>query len=156
MIHIEDMTDKDIPCVSELQCACHRFMAKRDGWTPEQLQSMMTDRGSLEVTKRLAKEEKFLVARDESVIVGVVAFKQNEIDKLYVEPERHGEGTGRLLFQTVENMIREEGHDTISLCSFEGTVSFYKKMGMEVVGLKEITFGPLVGLTNTVLEKGLV
>ena len=73
-----------------------------------------------------------------------------------MDPERHGEGIGRLLFQTDESLMRKEGHDTISLCSFEGTISFYKKMGMEVVRAKEITCGPLIGLTNEILEKRLV
>lgn len=51
-----------------------------------------------------------------------------------IEPDRQGEGLGRILVQASETIARERGFERIVLSARANVVGFYESLGYEVVG----------------------
>ncbi|MFH2203432.1 MAG: GNAT family N-acetyltransferase [Elusimicrobiota bacterium] len=152
---VRPMQENDIPRVSEILCACYRFIAGPDGFSPEQLAAILKERGSVEAVRHQFKEYRWLVACDDQV-AGAVAVKENEITKLYVDPTTHRQGIGKLLFYEAERIISASGHQEVTLGTTGHGVPFYRSLGMEVVNRKRCAHGPLVGNEVTLMSKPIM
>lgn len=150
----KEMTAEDVPRVSELFRDSYTLLGEREGLSPEQTRFLVTERGSLECIRRESQSQRYLVVRDAGRIVGTVAVSGEMITKLYVSPDRTGEGIGRLLYEAAESMIRASGHGRVTLGAFPTAVPFYARMGLAVVGHKRAT-GALEGVTIALMEKEL-
>jgi GNAT superfamily N-acetyltransferase len=148
------MNDREAPEVSRLLVASYRLLAEREGLSTEQARFLESERGSLECVRRESRAQDYIVARDSGGIVGVVAVAGDTITKLYVSPERTGEGIGRALYEAAEARVRAEGHARVALGAFPTAVPFYVRMGLSVVGYREAA-GELEGLTVALMEKRL-
>ena len=148
------MTEGEAPEVSELLCEAYAWLAEREGLPGEQTELLQSIRGSVETVRRESQTETYVVARDESGIIGLVAVAGNVIRKLYVRPSRHGTGVGRALYEEAESLIRLGGHGKVTLGAFPSAVPFYEAMGLRAVSVKE-SRGPLAGLRITLMEKRL-
>lgn len=148
------MTEADAVEVSELLRASYTLLGEREGLSPQQTHFLISERGSLECVRRESRSERYYVARDGGSIAGMVAASGDRITKLYVSPNRTGEGIGRSLFEAAEAVIRTEGHTRATLGAFPTAVPFYERMGMSVVGHTAGT-GVLEGLTWVLMEKEL-
>jgi len=135
-VQIQEMTEDDHHRVSEILCSCYGWLAEREGFTGEQLQFLLSERGSVETVRQESKSQTYLVAFNDRTLVGVVAVKGNEITRLYVEPEYHHQGIGRMLLEEAENVIRRIGLEEVTFGARETAVPFYEAMGMTVVGHK--------------------
>ena len=153
MITVE-MTDADIPTVSVLLGRSYATLAKREGLSSEEEQYLVSERGSIDCIQRESREQRYVLARDDDEIIGVVTVSDDLIGKLYVDPAHHGEGVGRALYETAERLIRDAGHARVRLGAFPTAVSFYEQMGLSVVGEKAAT-GPLTGRTVVLMEKAV-
>ena len=149
-----EMTQDEVPAVSELLRHSYRLLAEREGLTEEQAQFLVEERGSLDCVRRESQTQRYLVADDDGCIVGMAAIDGDVITKLYVSPDRTGEGIGRSLYEAAESAIRSVGHSRVTLGAFPTAALFYARMGVAVVGRKDAT-GALEGLSITLMEKEL-
>jgi predicted N-acetyltransferase YhbS len=104
--------------------------------------------------RRESQSEQYLVARESGRIIGMVAVAGDRITKLYVSPDRTGQGVGRSLYEDAESLIRGSGHRHVKLGAFPTAVPFYERMGLSVVGEWAAT-GPLAGRKMVLMEKEL-
>lgn len=148
------MNHKDIQRVSDLLCACYRWLGERDNLTSQDVQFLVTQRGSIETIKRESKNETYYVVGRDTEIAGMVSVKNNEITKLYVHPEWHRRGFGKLLFDKAEEIIAENGYTKLILSAIaESPLLFYNSMGMTISGLKTCKMGQETGREVILLEK---
>jgi ribosomal protein S18 acetylase RimI-like enzyme len=111
--------------------------------TVEQFLAEYYDRDSLE--GRLDAETVFLVAVDERVVGFAVAGPTDDpttfvLGRIYVSPERWGEGIGRRLLRAVERRASEQGGDVMRLgvmAENDRAVAFYEAAGYERVGERD-------------------
>ncbi len=128
------MSEEDIKRVSNLLCACYRWMGERDGLNSAELEFLIEKRGSVDTVRDEMVSQQYLVAGDGDVVAGVVAVKENDIAKLYVHPDHHHKGIGRQLFAAAEEIVNGAGYEELTTSAFgKAPVPFYESMGMTVV-----------------------
>lgn len=149
------MTEDDRLRVSDLVSANYRKLTVIEGYSQQEIDSLIALRGSLEAIQAQSQKYTFWVAVVGDDIVGAAATQKNELTKLYVDPEYVRQGIGMVLFKWVENILRQEGHKEIFLGAFPESVSFYEKMGLIVTGRKEMSAGPLKGRQFVYMSKRL-
>jgi GNAT superfamily N-acetyltransferase len=150
MITIRQMTEQDDIVVSRIVSDCFRLIADPDGFTPDQLDRMLSERGSPENMKIYREKFTCYVAEIDSVVVGFVAFSPGEIEELFVHPNCHRKGIATALFKKTELECRGP---VISVNTTGYGKPFYESMGMRVVGRIDVTFGPLEGKELIRMEK---
>ena len=155
MVTIRAMLQEDLARVSDIVCAGYRLQAEQAGYTAEQLDRLIAERGIEPALVTQLEQCRFIVAVSEEEILGVAAIAGNEITKLYIDPQFLRRGVGTALFQAAEKIIAADGNRQLSLGAFAFRVPFYEAMGMQVATEKTITGGPLAGERQTILEKSL-
>ena len=156
MMYVRPMNREDIPRVSDILCSCYRWLGEKEDFAPHSVQFLVQQRGSIDTVKRESETETYCVACDNTEIAGMVSVKNYEITKLYVHPQRHREGLGRLLFEKAEEIIVGNGHTKIVLGAIgESPVPFYESMGMNVVGRKPCKLGQESGREVILMEKAI-
>jgi ribosomal protein S18 acetylase RimI-like enzyme len=156
MIEINKMRADDIPRVSELLIACYNWLSKVESFPPEFTQFLISKRGSIETVEHESAYQTYLVARVENKIAGMVAIEDDKITKLYVLPDEHRKGIGRILFEAAGKIIMENGFEKLSLVAIGKTpVPFYKAMGMNIVEIKESRIPSYIGKETFIMEKAL-
>jgi GNAT superfamily N-acetyltransferase len=148
------MTESEIGDVSRLLGESYRWLGEREKLSPEQVEFLVSQRGSQETVRRESRHERYLVADSGTELIGVVSVARDEITKLYVRPSSHGGGVGRELYEAAESIIASDGHRRVTLGAFRSAVPFYESMGLRVVGQKRVT-GKLSGVVITLMEKVL-
>jgi ribosomal protein S18 acetylase RimI-like enzyme len=154
-VTIRDMREQDLPAVCQLLCACYRLLGRLEKLSPQQVEFLLSKRGSLESVSREWRRQLYLVACAGDTILGVVAVRANEITKLYVDPLHHGKGVGRALFHAAEASIRKAGFAELYLGAATSAVPFYQAMGAGVAGHRSHQSGPLSSRRVTVMRKHL-
>lgn len=71
-----------------------------------------------------------ILKKDE--IVGVGRFFDGNIFDVFVLPEYHNMGIGKIIIQHLENIAKNEGYREISLPSSKTAILFYKKLGYNI------------------------
>ena len=148
------MKDAEVAGVSRLLCSSYSALGEREGLSAEQIEYLCSRRGSEACVNRESRSQQYLVAHEGGAIIGMVAIAGDTIAKLYVSPERWGQGIGRSLYEAAESLIREHGHPCVRLGAFPTAVPFYQRMGLSVIGEKAAT-GPLAGRNMILMEKRL-
>jgi ribosomal protein S18 acetylase RimI-like enzyme len=151
---IREMTDEDVPRVSELLKECFRWLGDRERFTVRQLAFLIDDRSSEQTVREESKTRPHLVACTVTGIVGMAAVHGNEIARLYVDPQCHRQGVGRVLFEACEAMIRQAGHEEMTVGALvDGSLAFYQAMGMSITG--RVVYEPeiFLGREVTLLAK---
>jgi ribosomal protein S18 acetylase RimI-like enzyme len=139
-ILIRPLREAEIPAVCRLLRTCYEHVGRREGLTRRQIDWIIEQRAAEHCVRSESREQHYLVAttdwRGESTIVGMAAIRADEITRLYVAPDHHRRGVGRLLFAAAEELIRQSGHERLVLGTMQGTVGFYESMGAGVEGTK--------------------
>jgi len=141
-MQIRPMTQEDMQAVSDILCSCYRWLADREGYTPEQVDFLLHQRGSLETVRRESQEQLYFVASLHGAIAGMVSVSGNEVTKLYVRPSHHRRGIGAALLRAAASAIAESGFGVMSLGTTPSTVPFYKSLGMSVARTRRPSGGP--------------
>ncbi|SHG20211.1 L-amino acid N-acyltransferase YncA [Flavobacterium fluvii] len=98
----------------------------------------------------LNKGHHFVLVKENSVCLGFASFEHNYLNekctrlhKIYLLPEAHGKGLGKMLLERIVALAKENHSDTISLNvnKFNKVCVFYKKMGFEVVAEEDLDIG---------------
>jgi ribosomal protein S18 acetylase RimI-like enzyme len=135
-MHIEPMTDDDHIEVSALLRACFNWLAEREGLTDRQREFLAGPRSSGRTLQEESRTRPHLVARAaDGTILGMAAIRENEVARLYVHPQYHGQGVGRALFRATESEIRKAGFAEVTVAALvDSAVAFYRAQGMREVG----------------------
>lgn len=154
-VKIRAMHEEETVAVSELLVVCYRWLADREGYTREQVEFLVHQRGSVETVTRESREQLYLVACVDGGVAGMASVADNQVTKLYVDPARHGQGIGSRLLAAAEVTIRQAGHDRMLLGTTQGTVPFYESRGMTVAGRRRPRAGPFTDRDVVQMEKSL-
>lgn len=137
-MQIRSLKENDIEEVSKLLCSCYRWLADVEKYNEDELNFLLTKRGSVETVKRESAIEQYFVAYIADKINGMISLKENHITKLYVHPDYHGRGIGKELFEFAKDEITRAGFDEISTVAIgESVLPFYEKMGMHIIARKK-------------------
>jgi ribosomal protein S18 acetylase RimI-like enzyme len=110
------------------------------------------------------KGHRFLLVNEGEVCLGFASYEHNYLNqsctrlhKIYLLPEAQGKGAGKLLIGAVENLAKENQSTTVSLNvnKFNKAISFYKKIGFEVVSEEEILLDYGYKMEDYKMEKKL-
>jgi ribosomal protein S18 acetylase RimI-like enzyme len=110
------------------------------------------------------KGHRFLLVNEGEVSLGFASYEHNYLNqkctrlhKIYLLPEAQGKGAGKLLIEAVENLAKENQSVVVSLNvnKFNTAISFYKKIGFEVVSEEEILLEHGYKMEDYKMEKKL-
>ncbi|MES2573532.1 MAG: GNAT family N-acetyltransferase [Bacteroidota bacterium] len=95
-------------------------------------------------------EHRFLLIKEDGISQGFASYEHHYLNqnctrlhKLYLLPETHGRGLGKLLLDKVEDLAKENYSDIISLNvnKFNKAYTFYKKMGFKIIEEEDLAIG---------------
>ena len=110
------------------------------------------------------KGHRFLLVNEGEVCLGFASYEHNYLNqkctrlhKIYLLPEAQGKGAGKVLIEAVENLAKENQSVVVSLNvnKFNKAISFYKKIGFEVVSEEEILLEHGYKMEDYKMEKKL-
>ena len=110
------------------------------------------------------KGHRFLLVNEGEVCLGFASYEHNYLNqnctrlhKIYLLPEAQGKGAGKLLIEAVENLAKENQSVLVSLNvnKFNKAISFYKKIGFQVVSDEEILLEHGYKMEDYKMEKKL-
>jgi len=115
--------------LAALSALCLRSKAHW-GYPADMLEAFAAE---LTVTPRDLAEDAIMLAEDKRGVAGLVQLsKQGEdavLEKLFVEPDRLGEGTGKLLYVWACRVARENGARNLRIDSDPDAAAFYEHLG---------------------------
>ena len=106
----------------------------------------------------------FLMAEEDGIDLGFASFsildsaaRAYKLHKLYVLPETHGKGVGKLLMNEVVSLIRRAGGSSLQLNVNRNNkaADFYKKAGFVVKEVMDLDIGNGYLMNDYVMEKPL-
>ena len=102
---------------------------------------MKAFRSELTIRKADLDRDAIMLAEDKRGIAGVVQVSKSGedavLEKLFVEPDRLGEGTGKLLYVWACRIARDNGLKTLVIDSDPDASAFYEHMGAVRKGTAE-------------------
>ena len=113
----------------KLSGLCRR--AKAHWGYPEDM--MKAFRPDLTIRKADLEEDAIMLAEDKRGIAGVVQVSKTDgdflLEKLFVDPKRMGEGTGKILYVWACRIARDNGAKALLIDSDPDAAGFYENMG---------------------------
>jgi GNAT superfamily N-acetyltransferase len=109
-------------------------------------------------------EHRFLLIKENEICQGFASYEHNYLNKnctrlhkLYLLPESHGKGLGKLLLDKVEYLAQKNQSNTISLNvnRFNKAYIFYQKMGFEIIEEEDLAIGNSYLMEDYKMEKKL-
>jgi ribosomal protein S18 acetylase RimI-like enzyme len=152
MIKIQDAALDDIPLIQSL--------TEKTWWpvystiiSAEQIRYMLDTIYSTETLQKVMRDgsQQFLILYEGVYAKGFAAFgirpedkKVIKLHKLYVLPEAHGKGYGRLLIEEIKKRMQQKGLHVLDLNvnRHNPAYHFYLKMGFSVIREEDIAIGP--------------
>ena len=142
--------------MSKLLCRCYKWLGERKGYSAELVDFLIKWRGSVDTIEKESRVERCFLTCDDRETVGVVSVIDNQITKLYVDPARHRMRYGRLLFEKVEQVIKEKGYTKIVLTALgDSSVPFYVSMGMTAIDCQYRELAVDENIEGLLFEKAL-
>lgn len=148
MITIKEATAKDFKTIQEI---AHKTWPDVYGeiLSAAQLDYMLKAFYSVETLtdNMVNKGHHFILAFEGDFCLGFASFQHDYLDKkvtrlhkIYLLPEAQGKGVGKLLVDAVANYAKENDSTVISLNvnRFNKALTFYQKIGFEIVGEEDI------------------
>jgi GNAT superfamily N-acetyltransferase len=162
MIKIEEASIKDLEIIHQLA---------HDIWWPtyknvvsdEQIAFMLDKMYSTTSLKNQMEEGNvFLLLYVDEKAKGFACFSKTAVDqiyklqKLYLQPDQQGKGTGKLLLSSVEEKVKKLGATTLILNVNRGNKAqfFYQKVGYQIIEEVNIPYFHFV-LNDYVMSKTL-
>lgn len=155
-INIRSMTESDVGAVSEIVSDGYTYLAEQEGFSSEQLDRLLAERGSRMFVGVWLARWRCFVSESRGSVVGALAIEQNDIAEIWVHQQHRGHGIGTAMFRKAEQLIAEAGYTELTLCCAAVSArQFYEAMGAEVVDQKPCPNGPLAGWPLTYYRKKL-
>lgn len=164
MILLRKGKEEDIESIREI---AHQTWpaAYREVISAEQISYMlekMYNKG--ELLSQFQQGYSFLMAEENNKDLGFAVFSKTDLKnqiyklhKLYVLPETHGQGVGKLLINEVINLVKREGGKALELNVNRSNkaTEFYKKAGFSVKEAVDLDIGNGFLMNDYVMEKEL-
>ncbi|AWW30950.1 GNAT family N-acetyltransferase [Echinicola strongylocentroti] len=147
---MDDMMKVQHLYVETIQSSC------KNDYSEEQIAAWISSVINEERWRQALASEYFLVAEDETKIVGFGALKDdNYIDFMYVQHEYQRIGLAERLLKALENKAKENDAELIIADASKTAVPFFEKMGFHMVQENTKVVNGLE-LTNYRVEKGFL
>lgn len=152
MIKFIDAGIADIPAIQDI--------AEKTWWptyskivTKEQIRYMLD---TIYKTEKISEtmvdgSQRYILLNVDSVTEGFAAFGPRKEDpsvfklhKIYILPENHGKGYGRLLIEEVKRRSKNEkiGILDLNVNRYNNAKTFYEKLGFSVIAQEDVPIGP--------------
>lgn len=102
-----------------------------------------------QITETDIEEKIFQLAYSNESLIGFYSFSfhlngdlELELDKFFIHPNLIGKGIGRKLWQSCCDTAKSLGKNEFVIWSDLNTVSFYTKMGCEIIGVRQSPIRP--------------
>lgn len=164
MIELIPVTKKDYPVVNKLAHEIWPF-AFRDILTPAQIDYMLGWMYSIPSIKEQVEEKghHYILAKENDEYTGYASYEINctpgktKLHKIYVMPDQHGKGIGKVIINYVVERARENNNRYVYLNvnRFNNAVKFYEAMGFKVIAQEDIDIGNGYYMNDFVMEKEL-
>lgn len=120
------------PAPSELRKLSGLCQRSKAHWGyPEDM--MKAFRPELTIRKADLETDAIMLAEDKRGVAGVVQVSKADgdfvLEKLFVDPQRMGEGTGKLLYVWACRVARDNGANNLVIDSDPDAAAFYERMG---------------------------
>jgi GNAT superfamily N-acetyltransferase len=117
----------DYPRVSEIICRCLREVNIRD-YSDEHISKMLPVFAPDNLPKRFEGADTVVLVTGRQ-IVGTATLRGEEIQSVFVDPQKHGKGYGRQLMVHLERQAVMRGFSGVSLNSSLTSQGFYQHLG---------------------------
>jgi ribosomal protein S18 acetylase RimI-like enzyme len=165
MIELIPVTEKEYSIVSKLAYDIWPF-AFKDILAPEQINYMLEWMYSISSIKDQVEKKghHYILAKEGSCYVGYASYEINcktpgktKLHKIYILPELHGKGVGKILVNYVSGKAIENKNKFLFLNvnRFNNAVKFYEAMGFKVIAEEDIDIGNGYFMNDFVMEKEL-
>jgi len=164
MIVLRRAKEQDIESIQDLANRTW-YIAYGEIISLEQIEYMlekMYNKG--ELLSQLEEGHQFLIAEEDGIDLGFAGFsvldsatKTYKLHKLYVLPETHGRGIGKLLMNEVVNLAKRAGGSALQLNVNRNNkaADFYKKAGFIVKETIDLDIGNGFLMNDYIMEKAL-
>lgn len=166
MITIIEATPNDFRVIQEI---AHKAWPVAYGkiLSKDQIDFMLESMYDLETLtdNYLIKNHRFLLINEFEKQIGFASFEHQYLNsnatrlhKLYLLPERRGNGFGKLLIEEISRMAIKNNSDAISLNvnRFNQSKDFYLKMGFEIVAEENLSIGNGYFMEDYKMEKNIL
>jgi GNAT superfamily N-acetyltransferase len=134
MVNVRPATPGDAAAVARVHDAALRAEGQ-DRYSSAELDAMAPSEREAETVDGaiLGEPERYVVVAEAPELVGVagVHLESGRLFGVFVDPERTGEGLGRVLFEAVTSRAREAGLDRLTVRSALNAAGFYEACGFE-------------------------
>ena len=161
MIEIISATTDDLPLINNLAVNIWE-VAYKNILSKEQLGYMHLKMNSVEALSKLINQDhNFIIPYENGMAKGYACYKiyadKARIEKLYVLPDEHKKGIGKLMM----NHIIEKAKEHVSILELNvnrqnDAVKFYKKMGFEIFKEVDIPIGEGFFMNDYIMQKTIV
>jgi ribosomal protein S18 acetylase RimI-like enzyme len=165
MILLRKAKERDIPSIQALVKKTWPI-AYKEMISAEQIEYMLEKMYNTgELLEQLQKGHVFLIASKEEDDLGFAGFSVSDTEariyklhKLYVLPEAHGKGVGKILINEVVSQVREQGGTTLELNVNRNNKAFefYTKGGFSIKETVDLDIGNGFFMNDYVMEKKLL
>ena len=164
MIVLRRAKEQDIESIQDLANRTW-YIAYGEIISLEQIEYMlekMYNKG--ELLSQLEEGHQFLIAEEDGIDLGFAGFSVLDsasgiykLHKLYVLPETHGKGIGKLLMNEVVNLAKRAGGSALQLNVNRNNkaADFYKKAGFIVKETIDLDIGNGFLMNDYIMEKAL-
>ena len=137
MIDIRPFYPGDSEEASSVITRCLQEVNSRD-YTPSQIERLCSEFTPEKVRKRFG-ESSFVAVHskgEDEEVVGTATLQEDELGSVFVHPDLHGRGVGKLLVLHVEEVARQRGVAVMRAYSSLTALTFYLYLGYEEVDEK--------------------
>lgn len=156
---VRKIEEKDIECVSSLMTRnFDEVMSKyhsidiiekfKNHNTPEEIRTQMYWKEIFVI-----EDENIIIATGALANFGDAESPKYCVSNLYVKPELHNKGLGRLLFERILKTAKEKGTDFLHVPSSRNAIGFYEKMGFITNEIQNDTADEITWMTMNVQFK---
>ncbi|KAK5062882.1 hypothetical protein LTR84_004957 [Exophiala bonariae] len=170
-INVRDAVDEDINYIASL--GSHVF-STTFGYSvpPHELQAYLDEAYSIPATSQDVKDpnkDMIVATTPDNTVIGFALLTRGtsepcivhlentvEFQRIYVHPDYHGLGVGKILASRIEAMAKEQGFKHIWLGVWEENLKaqkVYEKLGYVKVGEHDFTIGEVVQTDNIMVKQ---
>ena len=146
MIEIKTADKTNVPLIQQLAYTIWS-VAYKDILSKEQLAYMLDTMHSIKaLTKLIDDGHQFIIPYKDGVAKGYACYKMHpdkvKIEKLYVLPDEHKKGIGKLLVNYIIEKVSLQLHlIELNVNRHNGAIDFYKRIGFKIVNEVDIPIG---------------
>jgi putative acetyltransferase len=151
------LSDSDVQRISDLSIIASKE-ANKGAYPPEELDLFISFMAPKYLKNRFERCYTVLIEEGEELIAsGILGKEPNEsfsLKRVYVLPERRGEGIGTQIMDELERKAKEIGLDRLyfGALPFPGTLRFYENRGYKVIREQFWKYGDIT-LKEIMMEK---